>query len=534
MNPRLLRKKGVYSVIIGMEKPALEFFKSEEDKIIYKLLYKGEKMKKRWILCSIFLFLFSIIKAPSLSQAAVYRISGEDRYETANLLAEQFQWTDNAVVVSGSSYADALAAGPYAANIGGTIFLAQENRDLTEVLEKYKVKNVIIIGGDKAVPQSIEDRFKENFEVFRIAGKDRYETSKLVNEQTESSPITVGLATGRDFPDALSAGVFLARQGHGLHLVDGQRDYTLPEGFEGVYTFGGTASMIRSRGTRIEGRNRYETAANIAAASGDYNAVVVASGENFPDALAVTPFAANIKAPIVLTGKDSLSPEGKAAIEKAENVYIIGGTNAVSQRVEDEILGKTPAEPDPPAEPKPPVPVKPIPETKNGITTIDGIIIANKKYSLPSSYNPGLSQNVKDYFNRMQRDGAAQGHRISIGSGFRSYSYQKSLYESYVRRYGRAYADRISAKPGHSEHQTGLAIDIKGTSYYLNQNFASTKAGIWLAENAHRYGFILRYPKGKEKVTGYIFEPWHFRYVGTNLAPKIYKSGKTVEEYYGM
>lgn len=492
-------------------------------------------MKRTGTILGLLLFTLFIIGTPTVSHGTVYRIGGSNRYETAKMIAGQFQWSENAVIVSGNSYADALSAGPYAANIGGTIFLTNKSIDLTETLLQYKVKNVIIIGGEKAVELSIEERLSENFEVFRIAGKNRYETSRLVNEQTESLPIHVGLATGENFPDALSAGVFLARQGYGLHLVSGQSNYSLPEDFVGEFTFGGVASMKKAAGERIEGKNRYETAAKIAEASGEYDAVVVTSGENYPDALAVTPFANYIKAPIVLTRKDSLPPEAKKAISKAKNIYIIGERGAISQRVEDEILGKTPAPlPVIPNPPKPEETKKPTLVTKNGITTIDGIIIANKKYSLPSNYSPGFNKNANDYFYRMKRDAAARGLVINIGSGFRSYSYQGSLYNNYVKQYGRAYADRISAKPGHSEHQTGLAIDIKGSSYYLNQKFATTKEGIWLANNAYKYGFILRYPQGKEKYTGYIFEPWHFRYVGTTLAPKIYQSGKSLEEYYGL
>lgn len=494
-------------------------------------------MKKRWFILGVLWLSIFMVNQPSISHGTVYRIAGKNRYETANIIAGQFQWNAYAVVVSGSSYADALSAGPYAANIGGTIFLSDENVDLTGVLQHYKATDVIIIGGEKAVSENVENRLKENFNVYRIAGKDRYETSELVNRQTESNPIPVGVATGRNFPDALSAGAFMAKKGYGLQLVDGLYSYILPQGFQGLYTFGGTASMVHGVGERIQGSNRYETAARIAEMSGDYNAVVVASGENFPDALAVTPFAKFINAPIILTAKDKLPPSSKEAIAKAENIYIIGGENAVSKRVEDEILGKTPeppVEPEPPADPEPPVPSKPVPVTKNGITTIDGIILASKQYSLPASYNPGMIQITADYFGRMQRAAAAQGLSITIGSGFRSYTYQKSLYEGYVQRYGKAYADRISARPGTSEHQTGYAIDVKGSSYYLNQRFGTTREGLWLAANAHKYGFILRYPNGKEHITGYIYEPWHFRFVGLDLAPKIYQSGLTVEEYYGL
>lgn len=117
-----------------------------------------------------------------------------------------------------------------------------------------------------------------------------------------------------------------------------------------------------------------------------------------------------------------------------------------------------------------------------------------------------------------------------VCSGFRSYTVQKNLYNSYVRRDGAENADRYSARPGHSEHQTGLAFDIN----YADDRFKGTPEASWLAENAYKYGFILRYPEGKEPITGYMFEPWHYRYVGVENAAKIYASGLTLEEYFGI
>jgi D-alanyl-D-alanine carboxypeptidase len=121
-------------------------------------------------------------------------------------------------------------------------------------------------------------------------------------------------------------------------------------------------------------------------------------------------------------------------------------------------------------------------------------------------------------------------------SGFRSYELQKSVYYKYTRQLGEKTAEMVSAKPGSSEHQTGLSIDIstKSLNYALRNSFANTSEGKWLAENAARFGFILRYPKGREAITGYAYEPWHFRYIGKELAADITKKGVTLEEYYGI
>lgn len=126
-----------------------------------------------------------------------------------------------------------------------------------------------------------------------------------------------------------------------------------------------------------------------------------------------------------------------------------------------------------------------------------------------------------------------QGILLEAVSAFRSYSYQSMIYmknwneEIPLEEYQRE-RDRVSARPGHSEHQTGLAVDIND----LEETFADTEAGRWLAKNAYCFGFILRYPKGKEDITGYDYEPWHFRYIGKYLAERIYRSDLTYDEWY--
>ncbi len=128
-----------------------------------------------------------------------------------------------------------------------------------------------------------------------------------------------------------------------------------------------------------------------------------------------------------------------------------------------------------------------------------------------------------------------EGIQLNAVSGFRSYDYQKKLYANNVKRKGQEHTDRFSAKPGHSEHQTGLTMDVssKSANNELELTFANTKEGKWLKENAHRAGFIIRYPKGNESITGYAYEPWHIRYVG-DIAESIYKKKLTLEEYMNL
>ena len=172
-------------------------------------------------------------------------------------------------------------------------------------------------------------------------------------------------------------------------------------------------------------------------------------------------------------------------------------------------------------------------EQKDGIYYINGILVANKSYSLPSTYNPGGLLNVfTTNYNKMQNDAVNEGINLKIISGFRSYGTQQTLYNNYVARDGKAEADRYSARAGHSEHQSGLAADINS----LEQSWKNTKEGKWLNDNCYKYGFIIRYPEGKEDITGYMFEPWHIRYVGIDVATSIYNNGNwlTLEEYLGI
>lgn len=170
-------------------------------------------------------------------------------------------------------------------------------------------------------------------------------------------------------------------------------------------------------------------------------------------------------------------------------------------------------------------------EKIDGIWYVDGVLIANKTYPLPADYNPGkILTEASIAFAEMQNAAANDGIKLKIVSGFRSYERQETLYNDYVAKDGKAEADRYSARPGHSEHQTGLAMDLNS----VDDSFAYTKEAKWIAENCARFGFIIRYPQGKEHITGYIYEPWHVRYLGVELAESITASGLTLEEYFGI
>lgn len=181
-------------------------------------------------------------------------------------------------------------------------------------------------------------------------------------------------------------------------------------------------------------------------------------------------------------------------------------------------------------------------------------VMVNKGRILPSSYVPEslvvpniplrTSTSSEEMHVRFDMAGALQamssaaakqGAYLMLASGYRSYSLQIAVYNGYVKSNGLAVADASSARPGHSEHQTGLAADLEPISRNceLDQCFENTPEGKWLAANSYKYGFIIRYPKGKEALTGYEYEPWHVRYVGVALAAQIQESSQTLEQFLG-
>lgn len=171
-------------------------------------------------------------------------------------------------------------------------------------------------------------------------------------------------------------------------------------------------------------------------------------------------------------------------------------------------------------------------QEKNGVLYIDNIMIANKKIKLPSYFNPGengeAGRQVRSMISDMQRQGMSVSRSYS---GFRTYQYQEQIYNDYVRIHGQAKTDTFCARPGHSEHQTGLTFDLRHNNGTLIE---SGREANWLSQYAYKYGFIIRYKANKTSITGYQGEPWHVRYVGKEQAKKIMESGQSLEEYLGV
>ena len=185
-------------------------------------------------------------------------------------------------------------------------------------------------------------------------------------------------------------------------------------------------------------------------------------------------------------------------------------------------------------------------DVKDSPNKYTNTVLANKKYYLGEDYVPkdlttindkyssGNKKMTKDAalaFEEMAKDAKKNGYTVRAVSTYRSYSYQNNLYNNYAKQDGKEKADTYSARAGYSEHQTGLAVDVDNAKVSYTK-FGTTKEFGWMKDNCYKYGFILRYTKETEFITGYMNEPWHYRYVGKDIAKYIYEHPMTYEEYY--
>lgn len=175
-------------------------------------------------------------------------------------------------------------------------------------------------------------------------------------------------------------------------------------------------------------------------------------------------------------------------------------------------------------------------------------ILVNKTNKIPDNYKIDLKdahskykegilveKETLKYFRLLKEEALKNRYVIDVESGFRTHEYQQKLVDDLIKEKGSEYANKYIAKPYHSEHETGLAIDIcvyDNGKYLTEHDLKHEDAVKWVHNNAHRFGFILRYTKGKEHITGYNYEPWHLRYVGISLAKHLYNNNLTLEEYY--
>jgi putative cell wall-binding protein len=510
---------------------------------------------------------------PARAAMAVQRFGGADRFATAAAVsaAHFAPGVPVAYVATGADFPDALAGGPVAARAGGPILLVTRTgipASIAAELTRLRPARIVVLGGGGVVQDSVLralEAYDTGGGVSRIGGADRFATAAAVSATTfgPGGPVAY-VATGSTFPDALVGGVAAARAGAPMLLT--RRD-GLPAATEAelrrlapgrIVVLGGTASVadtvvtrlrtLATSGTveRLAGPDRYATAVTVSRATfASAPGLFVATGAAFPDALVAVPAASRGGAAVLLVPGTSVPGvvRTEAVRLKPSRLVLMGGTRVITDRVTFDLrvaLGD----------------LRPLPAcTYQDVLTpyrassdwqrtlLDTNLMVHSGYapgdlvdSSRTGLNPGYSLRshvVPDL--KAMADAARQaGGPIQIASAYRSYAAQKVTFDYWVAVSGLAEALRKSARPGHSEHQLGTTFDftsLNGRSPWEYADWASTRAGAWMAANAWRYGFVMSYPRSSFSTVCYDYEPWHFRYLGRPLAGQVHDSGLTLREW---
>ena len=497
------------------------------------------------------------VAAPSVS-----RISGTDRYATsvaASRLAFPSGTRPEVVyLVSGTSPWESLSATPAAVHRDGGVLLTRPDgipSSIAAELTRLGPASIVVVGSTASISDTVLSQARAYApQVRRVGGGSRYQSAQaLVRDAFPAGSATQAwIATGASWNDALAAGAAAAAHRAPLLTVDGSaaslHSTTLSLvrdlGVTSVTVVGGTAAVSSGIQAQLEGL--LGSGAVTRASGGDPYAVAarvnrlafpdlaagtayVASGRDPAPTLAGAFLAGRTQRPLFYATPFCVPASVRPALTGASvtKVTLLGGEGSVRS-----LVGTL--------------------EACRSITTASSTwVLVNKRNALrpksfvpsglvtPSASNPNGAKLRSDaaaaaarMFSAARAEGAG---RMAIASGYRSYSTQSSLYWNRVSTHGRAYADRWIARPGHSEHQTGLSLDIApvGTSSCSSHRcIGSTPQGAWLRRNASRFGFVLRYESGYTSVHGYGSEPWHFRYVGTPLSTAYQRGGwHTFEQF---
>ena len=499
------------------------------------------------------------VAAPSVS-----RITGADRYAmsaAASRAAFPLGTTAPVVyLVSGTSPWESLSATPAAVRQGGAVLLTRPDGippDVATELARLSPDAIVVVGSTASISDAVLSQARSYAAtVQRVAGATRYLTAQaLVRHAFPAGEVTTAwIATGTTWTDALVGGVAAASRRAPLLTVDGSAT-TLPAttvdlirdlGLTSVTVVGGPVSVssgieAQLRGllgatavSRASGADRYAAAAQInrlAFPSLSTGSAHVATGRGFVDALAGGFLAGRTKRPLFYSQPycvpESVRPSLLAA--SVTSVVLLGGEASVRSTV----------------------------GSLTSCRSIDAAsslwVLVNKRNPLsPKTYLPSsLVVPSVSYPNgqRLRSDAAAAvatmfsaaraegAGRMSIASGYRSYSTQYSVYWNRVSTHGQAYADVWIARPGYSEHQTGLGLDVAPVGNASCSSYTcigSTPQGAWLKRNAWRFGFVIRYESGYTSWTGYNSEPWHLRFVGGALSAGYHRGGwHTLEQFFG-
>ena len=334
------------------------------------------------VLLMLFLLTLVPVHEPVFAQStSVTRIAGEDRYETAVTISQNSYGSASTVIlVSGEGFADALAAGPLSYRLSAPILLVRSSgvpKVVIDEVQRLGATRIIIIGGEAAIGDRHVARAFPRMTRTRLAGENRYETAAKVVRYMGVAKI--GITTGQNFPDGLSAGPYLGKQGAGLALSNGTSVHASLRGYTQSYAFGGkeVVNTPQFNGRRLEGIDRYLTA--LAVAKDGYpntNTVILASGTDYPDALSAVSLAKKHNAPILLTNGQTLRGEIRDYI-KGKHLIVIGGGAAISDAHIQDITKAPAPKPQPTPKPTPqptpqPSPSRPYPVDDQGYTILSG------------------------------------------------------------------------------------------------------------------------------------------------------------------
>lgn len=287
---------------------------------------------------------------PALAQGPkCKRLNGDNRYQTSVAISkEAFNQSETAILASGESFADALAGGQLAAALKAPILLSPSKEidgDVSAELARLGVKKIYILGGNNTISTDIEKSLSKLYQVDRLAGTDRYETSKEIMEETKKygNFDKILYVSGTSFPDALAAGAYLGPNKALLLLSDGRTSGE--DGLEEIAVGGENSLKLPGfTGRRIAGANRYETALGLAKEMNQSEVAILASGESYPDALSAVGLAAKIESPILLSAKTNLDKGVETFLEDKELIYLVGGPNTLSKSMENLLNGEKPAD----------------------------------------------------------------------------------------------------------------------------------------------------------------------------------------------
>lgn len=461
------------------------------------------------------------------------RLGGTDRYETSVAVSSaQFSSADTVYLARSDVFADAIAAGSL--RDGPVLLVPQCGRIpwvVGQEIDRLDPDEVVALGGEQSICQDTLETAADGREAVRLGGGDRFETAALIAQRAfPGGADTVYLAEQQESADAVAGGtltdgpILLVRRGENsaptataeaIEALD--PDEVIALGGKLVVTTSALADAAQDRPTaRIAGEDRYATSAAIAqrAFPEGSSRTYLANGRSVADSVVGGVLT---RGPILLVPDDcrvlSQPVWRRLGEHPPEKLVALGGKQALC--TEQLRTGGR-------------LSVFSAMETGDTGRLYD--LLTKQRAVSPQRYAPsdlvswrGTSHRLRPETATMLQelfDGAASaGHPgLWVNSAYRSYEEQQVTYDYWVRTVGKKRADLISARPGHSEHQLGLSVDIAGTSCTGYACFGDTPEGKWVAANAYQYGFIIRYPEGGTGITGYDYEPWHLRYVGPRAA----------------